>query len=78
MAVPKRKFKKAVDRNRIRRLIREAYRLNKHLIKNRDFMSTISLNIGFVYIGNKVDISFVEIEKGMIGCLEKLVRRFEV
>lgn len=32
ISVPKRHIKHAVDRNRIKRLIREAYRKNKHLI----------------------------------------------
>lgn len=32
VSVPKRHFKHAVDRNRMKRRIREAYRLNKHLL----------------------------------------------
>jgi len=30
--VPKKRFKRAVDRNKLRRRIRESYRLNKHLV----------------------------------------------
>lgn len=34
ISVPKRNFKKAVDRNRIKRQVREAARKNKHLIES--------------------------------------------
>lgn len=72
VAIAKKKFKKAVDRNRVRRLIREAYRLNKHLLLEPLNASACSLHIGFVYIGNKADITYMEIEKQMIGCLERM------
>jgi ribonuclease P protein component len=72
VAVPKKKFKRAVDRNRLRRLIRESYRLNKHLLTEMIMTSTIGLHIGFIYIGDKADISYIEMEKPMIGCLQRL------
>ncbi|MGB0891247.1 MAG: ribonuclease P protein component [Flavobacteriaceae bacterium] len=34
VSVPKRNFKRAVDRNKIKRLMRETYRLQKHLVYN--------------------------------------------
>ncbi len=74
VAVSKKKFKHAVDRNLLKRKIREAYRLNKSHLLNALATHTSSLNIGFVYVASEKDPPFTLIQKSMITCLEKIVR----
>ena len=66
-SVPKRNFKKAVDRNRIKRLIKEAYRLEK-----KNLFKTLSFNCVFMitFLGKK-EPTFSETQK-KIGELLKL------
>ncbi len=68
--VPKRAYKRAVDRNKIRRRIKEAYRLNKHLLftSNND---QYSLKIAYIYVGKKA-YNFEFIQQKLVETLTRL------
>ena len=58
--VSTRHFKKAVDRNRIKRLLRESYRLQQNSLFNTLLESNSKLNIFFIFSGNEmVEYSFL-------------------
>jgi len=54
VGVSKRHFKKAVDRNRIKRLMREAYRLQKLPLQNMLKEKGYSLHIFFICTGKEL------------------------
>jgi ribonuclease P protein component len=50
--VPKKKFKKAHDRNKLRRRMKEAYRLQKNIFYS-GFASPLSLKLAFIYTSSE-------------------------
>lgn len=71
-SVPKRCFKRAVKRNRVKRQVREAYRLNKHCIINKvQAHEGKSLMVAFIYLDNQLHDS-KEIEAKVKGLLTRI------
>jgi len=74
VSVTKRNFKRAVDRNRLKRKIREAYRLNKS-----DLYYSLDQNdqkvYFFVIYTATDDLAYQEIEEEMIKLIQKLAKK---
>ena len=70
----KRLFKRANERNRIRRLIREAYRLNADIVKIPFAKTNETLLLAVNYI-EKTELPYKTIETAMIQGLRLIVER---
>jgi len=75
ISVPKKRIRHAVTRNRIKRLIRESYRLNKSETIAHYKIKEQQLHIAFLYQSNAI-MMYTEIEKAVIKAL-KVIRRKE-
>lgn len=73
---PKKKFKHAVDRNRVKRQLREAYRKNKHELVDWATNNNKQLHIGMMFVDNQLLPSHV-IEKKMKSALAKILEKVQ-
>jgi ribonuclease P protein component len=75
ISVPKKRIRKAHDRNRIKRLIREAYRLNKGQLTEKVVEEGKRLAVAFIYLSDRV-MDFKEIQHSMGVTLLEMAKRF--
>ena len=72
ISVPKKRFKHAVDRNRVKRQVREAYRKNKSLLEgkvNEDEM----LLIAIIWLTDK-HFPTLDVEKKMMSLMKQIAK----
>lgn len=74
VGVSSRIFKKAHDRNKVKRLLREVYRTQKHPLYASMVAKQAQLNVFFLYIGKELPV-FADLQIAMEKTLEKLIRK---
>ena len=76
ISVPKKRFKRAVKRNLVKRQVREAYRKNKHLLLDALASRNKRLIIAFIWLDNHIHSS-AEVEEKVKKLLFHIVERLE-
>ena len=71
VSVPKRKFKRAVDRNRIKRQLREVYRLNKSNFVDQLEKKEKKIAMMIIFTASKA-CDYHDIEKAVKASLSKI------
>jgi ribonuclease P protein component len=76
LSVPKKKFPHAVDRNRLRRQMREAYRLQKHKLYAALEGQKAAYGLMVIYVAAE-QLGYAEIENNMNQGLRRLAKKWK-
>lgn len=76
VSVPKKKFKRAVKRNLIKRQVREAYRIHKYTLVDPLTIQSKHMLVAFLYLDKEIH-PFSMIEKAMVKALGILSNKEE-
>ena len=75
ITVPKRIFKSAVKRNKIKRLIREVYRLQRPDFEQELLKKNIALDIAFIYVGKTI-CDYHKMESVMESLIYSILKKY--
>lgn len=76
ISVPKKRFKRAVKRNLVKRQVREAYRKNKYLLLDALASKNKRLVLAFIWLDNNIHSS-AEVEEKVKKLLLHIVEKLE-
>ena len=76
IGVSSKNFKRAVDRNRIKRLTKEAWRLQKNELKEKVKTSGKQVNVFFIYTGKELP-DYATIKDKVAVALKKLANKID-
>ncbi len=77
ITVPRRNHKNAVDRNRIKRLVREAWRKNKSALTGHLHKQNQTVDVGLIYTAKTIP-TYKEIDGKIILILQRLNKVYAV
>ncbi len=72
--VPGRKFRKAVDRNRLKRRMRESYRLNQPELEESLISGSAGLDLFFIYTSSREE-EYTVIDRALRSLIDSLKKR---
>lgn len=76
VSVPKRHFKRAVKRNRVKRQVREAYRLNKHILLDALADKPYGIILAFIWLDKELHTT-EELEGKVRNLLGRIAERMQ-
>ena len=76
ISVSKKRIKTAVKRNRVKRLMRETYRINKQIVCKTLNQTEKRIVVAFIYLDHEIN-DYVSTEKKMTEALNCLSKRLE-
>ncbi len=75
VSVPKKKFPRAVQRNRLRRQVRECWRLHKHLALETAACKPQGVALMWIYTGSE-PLPYADIEAAMKQLIRRMLRKW--